>query len=42
METGNAKNIQNFETLINRCLGYDTRFNPANNLLKIAALQTVF
>lgn len=41
METGHAKNIQNFETLINRCLGYDTRFNPANNLLKIPALQTV-
>jgi hypothetical protein len=41
MESGHAKNINNFETMINRCLGYDTRFNPANSLLKILALQTV-
>lgn len=41
METGHAKNLANFETLINRCLGYDTRYNPSNPLLKITAMQTI-
>jgi len=38
-ETGHAKNIANFETLITRCAGYSAAYNPSNPLLNIVALQ---
>ena len=40
-ETGHAKNIANFETLITRCAGYGTDYNPSNPLLDIDALRTL-
>ena len=40
-ETGIIPNLENFDKLISACIGYDTRYNPSNNLLKILALQTV-
>ena len=40
-ETGIIPNLENFDKLISACIGYDTRFNPANNKIKIPALQTV-
>ncbi|MGL2966342.1 hypothetical protein [Flavobacterium sp. XGLA_31] len=38
-ETGHAKNVANFETLIAYCIGYGTSYNPANANLKIESLQ---
>jgi hypothetical protein len=29
-ETGHAKNVSNFETLITYCTGYDTNYDPSN------------
>ena len=39
-ETGHAKNVVNFETLISFCLGYGATFNPSKVNLKVPALQT--
>lgn len=40
-ETGHAKNVANFETLISSCTGYGTAYNPSKNNLKIPQLQTL-
>src|SRR3990170_4493700 len=40
-ETGHAVNVANLNTLISRCIGYGTRYNPTNNLIKIPAMQGV-
>jgi hypothetical protein len=37
-ETGHAKNISNFESLISFCIGYGSNYNPSNEDLKITAL----
>ncbi|MCX6198246.1 MAG: hypothetical protein NTY88_03360 [Bacteroidetes bacterium] len=41
METGHAKNVANFQILINSCNGYGAAYNPAKNRIKIANLTTV-
>ncbi len=41
-ETGHAKNVANFETLISFCTGYGAAYNPTNTNLTIANLQTKF
>jgi hypothetical protein len=40
-ETGHAKNVANFESLISFCIGYNADYNPSNAALKISALQTL-
>jgi hypothetical protein len=40
-ETGHAKNVANFETLISFCTGYGATYNPSRDALKIANLQTL-
>ena len=40
-ETGHAPNLEKFQIEINACIGYSTRYNPSNPLIKIPALQTV-
>ena len=40
-ETGHAKNVANFESLISSCTGYGTAYNPSKNNLKIPQLQTL-
>ena len=40
-ETGHAKNIANFDTLITFATSYGTAYNPAKASIKLAALQTV-
>ncbi len=37
-ETGHAKNISNFESLISNCNGYGPSYNPSNDDLKLASL----
>ncbi len=37
-ETGHAKNVANFETLISFCTGYGTTYNPSRDALKVANL----
>ncbi len=39
-ETGHAKNVANFETLISFCAGYGANYNPSKANLKVPALQT--
>lgn len=39
-ETGHAKNVANFEDLISFCIGYAATYNPSNETLKVANLQT--
>lgn len=41
-ETGHAKNVANFETLISFCTGYGETYNPTNTALTITNLQTKF
>jgi hypothetical protein len=41
-ETGIAVNVSEFFTLISRCQGYGTRYNPSNNAIKIPNLQVVY
>ncbi len=38
-ETGHAKNVANFETLISFCIGYGTAYDPSNSNLQIGNLQ---
>lgn len=38
-ETGHAKNVANFETLISFCTGYGATYNPSRDALKVANLQ---
>ena len=40
-ETGHAKNVANFETLISYCTGYGATYNPTNAALKLPALNTL-
>ncbi len=40
-ETGHAKNVANFETLISFCIGYGATYNPSRDALKVANLQTL-
>lgn len=40
-ETGHAKNVANFETLISFCTGYGTAYNPSKASLKLPALNTL-
>ena len=39
-ETGHAKNVSHFESLISFCKGYGSKYNPSREALKIANLQT--
>jgi hypothetical protein len=39
-ETGNAKNVANFEDLISFCTGYGASYNPSKASIKLAALGT--
>ena len=41
-ETGHAKNLANFETLIIDCQGFGTAYNPSNSAITITALQTIY
>lgn len=41
-ETGHAKNVANFNTLISRIQNFGTRFNPSNTNIKVTNLQTVY
>lgn len=41
-ETGHAKNVANFETLIIDCQGFGTAYNPSNSAITITALQTIY
>jgi len=38
-ETGHAKNVANFETLINHCTGLGAVYQPSNDALKLTALN---
>lgn len=40
-ETGHAKNVANFDTLIAFCEGYGGDYKPTNPLIEIPALQTL-
>ncbi len=40
-ETGHAKNVANFETLISFCKGYGTYYNPSRDALKVANLEAL-
>jgi hypothetical protein len=40
-ESGHAKNVANFDTLITYVLGYGTTYNPSKPSLKLAALQAL-
>lgn len=39
-ETGHAKNVANFETLINHCTGMGAIYQPSQNHIKLAAMNT--
>lgn len=39
-ETGHAKNVANFETLISFCTGYGTQYNPSKANILLTALGT--
>ncbi|MEI2711422.1 MAG: hypothetical protein V9E96_20790 [Chitinophagaceae bacterium] len=40
-ETGHAKNVANFETLVSFCSGYGATYNPSRDALKVTNLQTL-
>ena len=40
-EVGHAKNVANFEDLINRCTGFGISYNPSLNAIKIANMNTL-
>ena len=40
-ETGHAKNVANFEELVNILTGYGTPYNPSKNAIKLPALTTL-
>lgn len=40
-EVGHAKNVDNFEDLINRCTGFGVSYNPSLNAIKIANMNTL-
>ncbi len=41
-ETGHAKNVANFKTMISNCTGYGALYNPANTNIIIKALNAKF
>lgn len=41
-ETGHAKNVANFETLITYCKGYMQDYDPSNNALSIESLKALY
>lgn len=41
-ETGHAKNVANFKTLIATCIGYGPKFNPAKANLQLPAIEKLF
>jgi len=41
-ETGHAKNVANFQTLISFSTSYGATYNPSRDVLKVANLQTLF
>lgn len=40
-EIGHAKNVANFEDLINRCIGFGVSYNPSLNAIKVANMNTL-
>lgn len=40
-EIGHAKNVANFEDLINRCVGFGVSYNPSLNAIKIVNMNTL-
>ncbi len=40
-ETGHAKNVSNFETMISYCTGYGVTYNPSNSEISISVLTTL-
>jgi hypothetical protein len=40
-EVGHAKNVDNFEDLINRCTGFGVSYNPSLNAIKVANMSTL-
>jgi len=40
-ETGHAKNVSNFETMISYCTGYGADYNPSNPEILLSALTTL-
>jgi len=41
-ETGHAKNVANFESLISFCVGYGVIYNPSKASMKLTALSALF
>ncbi len=41
-EVGHTKNVDNFETLISYCTGYEALYNPSNTNITIPNLTTLF
>ena len=41
-ETGHAKNVENFNDLTARAIGFGTEYQPTNPLLSVAALQALY
>ncbi len=40
-ETGHAKNVANFSTLISFCVGYGGAYKPAKEIIKVTSLETL-
>ena len=40
-DTGHAKNVSNFETMISYCTGYGVTYNPSNSEISISVLTTL-
>ena len=40
-ETGHAKNVSNFETMISYCTGYGTTYNPSNSEILLSEITTL-
>jgi hypothetical protein len=41
-ETGHAKNVSNFETMISYCTGYGADYNPSNSQILLSELTTLY
>ena len=41
-ETGHAKNVSNFETMITYCTGYGAIYNPSNSEIMLSELTNVY
>lgn len=41
-ETGHAKNVSNFESLISFCTGYGVKYNPSQEVLQVDNLQIIW